>query len=112
MNEVLQISIGDVISTSVGVGTENILAVVVQVDPAVNASKIIEADGREVLSGDIGTVSGKIEILGRWSLGKVIEGFSPVFDEWGLPENRIQQMHDELRGQLDKSPVPYDPSVA
>jgi hypothetical protein len=110
MSEVLELSVGDVVT---GAGDRNFKdgerAVVVQVDPTVNVSKIAEAEGEADLghlTRSIGTITGKVVILERWPLETVIDSLVLVGTAWHIPEERIRQ---ELNEQMDKSPVNYIP---
>jgi hypothetical protein len=110
MSEVLELSVGDVV---MGAGDRNFKdgerAVVVQVDPSVNVSKIAQEEGeegREYLTFVIGTITGKVAIVEQWPLGTVIDNLSLGVTAWHIPEELIRQ---ELNEQMDKSPVNYIP---
>jgi hypothetical protein len=110
MPEALELSVGDVVT---GAGDCNFKegerAVVVQVDPTVNVSKIAEAEGeegREHLTFAIGTITGKVVVLERWPLEEVMDSLVFGAQAWQVPGERIRQ---DLQEQMDKSPVTYIP---
>jgi len=110
MTEKIELSVGDVVT---GSGDSNFKdgerAVVIQVDPTVNVSKIAEAEGdarNGHLTFAIGTITGKVTVLEQWPLEEVIDSLVLGAKAWHVPEERIRQ---NLQEQMDMSPVTYIP---
>jgi hypothetical protein len=106
----LELSVGDVVT---GAGDRNFKdgerAVVVQVDPTVNVSKIAEAEvgeGRGRLTFAIGTITGNVVVLEHWPLKEVIGSLVLGLQAWQVPEELIRQ---DLQEQMAKGSVTYMP---